>query len=381
MANFHAQLEQARGRISDYQRQIEESYRQIGLQVLESPPAKVSTEFAELTDRINQIDETTQGYDALVTRIREIEDRLAEIKDQLASDAEQIRRIEKENSAYYESIGEAAYEHYRRNPEVAEQYTSLFQPIVDIHDELSSISQEIGAAEEELSRKSFFDKVVVRGRLALLRTRQANKEGSIPKLYYRIGERIVGTEFPHDADSTDLNQAMQPYRENARRVEEIEQRRSDLEQERERLATELEEAGATRRPSKRIREIESLRAENESRRAELLTDLGKTALEIDESVDSSAPEVANIDTAKAGISTEEGSIERLEAAIAVEQLESRIEQIGEEIEQKNRRISELKKEVTQLKKEKSQLESERDQAIEKRGDLEELAGQDGQQPG
>ncbi len=373
MADFHAQLEQTRDRITENQRRIEESYRDIGRRMLETPPEKTSTQFDELTDKIREIDETTEGYDALITRIREIEARLTDIKEQLATDAEQIRRIEKENSAYYESIGEAAYAHYRRNPEVAEQYSAVFQPVVDIHEELSSIAQEIETAEEELTRKSFFDKVVVRGRLALLRTRQANKEGSIPKLFYRIGERIVGTEFPNEADSADLNQAMEPYRENARRIQEIEQRRSDLERERERLATELEESGATRRPAKRIREIESLRAENVSRRAELLTELGKTALEIDNAVDSSAPEVAQIDAAQDSITTDEQRIERLEAAITVDQLESRIGQIAEDVEQKNGRISELKKEVTQLKKQKSQLESERDQALEKRGDLEELA--------
>ncbi len=372
MADFHAQIEQARDRITEYQRQIEESYRAIGRRVLESPPEGASAALSELIDKIRRIDETSQGYNALISRIREIENRMTEIKEQLGSDGEQIRRIERENSAYYESIGEAAYEHYRRNPEVAGHYGAVFQPVVDIHDELSSIAQEIKAAEDELTRKSFFDKVVVRGRLALLRTRQANKEGNIPKLFYRIGERIVRTELPNEIDSSDLNQAMEPYRENARRVQEIEKRQFDLEQERERLATELEEAGAARRPAKRIREIESLRAENKERRSELLTELGKRALEIDNVVDRSTPEATTIESAKEKLSAEEQRIERLEAAIAVDQLESRIGQITEEIEQKNGRVSELRKEVTQLKKQKTQLESDRDQAIERRGGIEEL---------
>lgn len=372
MADYRTLLKEARDRITGHEKAIQSRLLSIGRKLLQEEPENPSSQVRELLDAIKEIDDTSQGYDALIERIQGIESRQTEIREQIAANTDEIRQLTRDNAAYFESIGEAAYEYYRRNPTVAETYSAIFEPLVTLHDELSRIGEEITAAEQALEKKGFFDKVVVRGRLALLRTRQANKEGNIPKYFYRIGERIVETDFPDETDSSDLRQAMEPYRLNQRRIKEIETQQAELEQERERLATELEEAGATRRPSKRVREIEAMKQDNESRRTQLLQQLGEVALDTDNILAGDDEDAAAVRERREAIAFEHTRIERLEAAIEADRIDQQIARIDQEIAGKNETIAGLKKEVTSLKKQKTQMVSERDSAIERRGDTEDL---------
>ncbi|MFW6368634.1 MAG: hypothetical protein ACOCZ9_02745 [Spirochaetota bacterium] len=372
MADYKTLLKQARDRITEHEKAIQSHFRSLGRRFYQDQPASPSEQLRGLIEAIKEIDETTEGHDSLIERIHRIESRQTEIREQLSENSEEIRQLTRDNAAYFESIGEAAYEYYRRNSTAAETYSAVFEPLVSLHEELSRIADEITKAEQALEEKGFFDKVVVRGRLALLRTRQANKEGSIPKYLYKIGERIVETNFPDETDSSDLRQAMEPYRLNQRRIEELRAQQTELEQERERLATELEEAGATRRPTRRVREIEGLKQENESRRAQLLQSLGELALDTDDIVPADNEDAKAVRERREAIAFEHTRIERLEAAIEAERIDAQIHRIEQEITAKNETIAGLKKEVTSLKRQKTQMISERDGAIERRGDTEDL---------
>ncbi len=372
MADYEQLLSEARERITAHEDSVAQRLQSIGMRLYEDPPKSVPEECRQTLESLREIDDTIRGYDSLIERIQQIDQRRQEIREEREANEEEIRSLLKDSSAYYESIGEAAYEYFRRNQQRAAGYQNIFEGLSSVHEELSRIASEINTAEQELASKSFFDKVVVRGRLALLRTRQANKEGSIPKHLYRIGEQIVDTDFAEHAESSDLNQALEPYRLNQRRIEELRAQQTVLDDEEQRLRTELEEAGVTRKSGKRIREIESLRSENETRRAELLQELGKTAFDSDQVLDSSNPDRTAIRELHEAITFEHERIERLQAALESERLEQNIERLSQDIDQKNRTISELKKEITAMKKQRTELTSQRDAALERRGDIEDL---------
>ncbi len=372
MADYEQLLSEARDRIANNETAVSQRFQSIGTRLYEDPPQSLPEDCRNTIESIREIDETIREYDALVQRIQQIDQRRHEIREEREANEEEIRSLIKDSSAYYESIGEAAYEHFRRNRESFSGYEHIFESLSTVHEELSRIASEINTAEQELASKSFFDKVVVRGRLALLRTRQANKEGSIPKHYYRIGERIVETDFAEQADSSDLNQALEPYRLNQRRIEELRGQQAALDDEEQRLHTELEEAGVTRRSAKRVREIESLRSENERRRNELLEELGRSAFDSSEVLAPDDADRTAVRELREAIAFENQRIERLQAALEAQRLEQKIERLNQDIEQKNRTISELKKEVTSLKKQQKELTSQRDAALERRGDVEDL---------
>lgn len=368
MADYSKLLREAGSRITDLDQALNREFREIGQKLYSSKPSQAPARMTEAFRQIAGIDEKVSGYDSLIERIREIESRQGEIREELSTAAEQIRELQKDNSAYFESIGEAAYDYFRRNSEQGASYRPVFEPVLNVHAELKSISEEIETAEAELARKSFFDKVVVRGRLALLRTRQANKEGNLPRLLYRVGERIVETNFPEEVDSSDLNQALEPYNLNQRHIEDIRSRQKALEEEQVQLATELDETGATKRPAKRIREIESLRAESSAQRSELLREIGEIAVDTETLLSADDEAFAEVKRIHSRRSTEQERIERLEAAIEAEHLSQQISRIDDEISSKNKRMSELKKEVAALKKQKGKLDEQRSSAFERRGD-------------
>ncbi|MFP4644902.1 MAG: hypothetical protein ACLFM0_11150 [Spirochaetales bacterium] len=372
MADYEQLLSEARERITNHENAVSQKFQSIGRRLYENPPASLPEDCQQKLNSLREVDDTIQGYDSLVERIQAIDQRRQEIREQREANDEEIRSLLKDSSAYYESIGEAAYEYFRRNQENASGYEHIFEALSTVHDELSRIAGEINTAEQELAGKSFFDKVVVRGRLALLRTRQANKEGSIPKHHYRIGERIVETGFAEHAESSDLNQALEPYRLNQRRLEEIRAQQAALDDEDQKLQTELEEAGVTRKSGRRVREIESLRSESQKRRTELLEELGKSAFDSDEVLDRGDADRTSINELREAIAFEYERIERLQAALEADRLDRNIEQLTQDIEQKNRTISDLKKEITAMKKQKTELSSQRDAALQRRGDVEDL---------
>ncbi|TVQ26305.1 MAG: hypothetical protein EA383_05845 [Spirochaetaceae bacterium] len=375
MIDYEKRITEKQGVIESLENQISSAHGEIGEALLREPPQDLNANLSDLRSEILEIEKTASGYSSVIERIHQISDRKSAIQEEISSLQIQIRDIEKDNENFYESIGEAAYEAVRNDPSHTSDFADLFDEMRSARLEIESISEQIRSAEEELENKRFFDKVVVRGRLALLRGKLANKEGSLPRLFFRLGQRVVESNFSDSVDSSDLDQAFEPYTRNRDRAAELSSQLEKLQDELGGLESELEEAGAGRKPGRRITELERLTQECEQKRASLLQKLGKTArTDVAETTLADAARAAldRIAEHEKQIESENDQIERLQAGIEARKLIEEIGRVDRDMASRNDAIKELKAAVGDLKKQKAELESKRDEAIERRGSEEDL---------
>lgn len=349
--------------------------RGIGTAILEAPPQDLKAELSDMRSRILGIQETAAGYSALIERIHQITARRAEIQEEKNTRQAEIRTIEKDNENFYESIGEAAYEAAQQDPTRARDFQQLFDEMQTAREEIESLRNQVEEAEEELTKKRFFDKVVVRGRLALLRGKLANKEGSLPRLFFRLGQRVAESSFASDVESNDLDEALEPYKKTSRRAQELNDEIQALQNEARGLETELEEAGAGKKPGRRISELEQLTQDCERERKTLLEQLGEQVratvpeASLPEAAADAASRISELETQ---IEAENAHIARLQAGIEALRIMEEIGQVERDVADKNEAIKELKASVSELKKRKTELESMRDEALQRRGPEDEL---------
>ncbi|MFW6235126.1 MAG: hypothetical protein ACOC4I_07135 [Spirochaetota bacterium] len=349
--------------------------RAIGTAILESPPEDLGAELSDIRSRILDIQESAAGYSSLIERIHQITARRAEIQEEKNTLQAEIRTIDKDRENFYESIGEAAYEAAQQDPSHAQDFQQLFDEMQAAREEIESLRHQVNEAEDELTKKRFFDKVVVRGRLALLRGKLTNKEGSLPRLFFRLGQRVAESTFAREVASTDLDEALEPYKKSSLRVQELNEEIQALQNEARGLETELEEAGAGKRPGRRISELEQLTQDCERERKTLLEQLGDQSRSTvsEASLPKAAADAAHrVSELEKQIEAENAHIERLKAGIEALRIMEEIGQVERDVAAKNEAIKELKASVSELKKRKTELESMRDEALQRRGPEEDL---------
>ncbi len=375
MIDLEKKIAQRQERIRDLRSQIALAHRAIGESIVESPPEDLNAGLSQTRTQILDVQATASGYSSLIERIHEITARRAAIQEEKNAIQGEIRETEKDNENFFESIGEAAYEATSSAPSGTSDYQDLFEELRTSRHDIEAVRTQVREAEEELENKRFFDKVVVRGRLALLRGKLANKEGSLPRLFFRLGQRIVESDFAQNVNSTDLDQALEPYNQNQSRTAKLNTQLQNLQTESSGLETELEEAGAGRKPGRRISELEQLTQDCERQKQALLEELGASSLQSvpDTKLSAAAVEAqGNIANYEAQIETENAHIARLQAAIEAMRLTEEIGHVERDVSDKNETMKELKASIAELKKRKTELESMRDAALERRGPEDDL---------
>ena len=346
---------------------------------LQSKPSSVpGADLAEIRARDKQVTEQVTATTKQQGRLKEIENRLREIRDQSTRVQAEIRALSDDAGPIYDEIGRMAFDVYRGNPLVDQEYADIFAPLVEVNGELSGIDAEIAEQQALLDEKPFLEKMVIRGRIALLKNRRITREGSLKRLVRSAGHDIMETAFVDEIGDPKLTAAAQPYRERLEATREMEGKLDALSSEKQALQAELEKAGAGKRPAKKIAELEeeiSILAQTQaSIRAELASavrgvapeglpakcrPLFATAAEIEESL-------------KAVL----GVFQRLEAAADVERLEADSQRMKAELAVKTSREDQLKKEISKLKHELKSMDTLLEEKRAVRGSVDELLESD-----
>jgi chromosome segregation ATPase len=376
MADFNTRIVILEKEIRANEGIIGEDYRRIGELVYNNPPEGVREElapsFEEADTRKESLDKVRETIDAIGHNI----ERQQEIRDRLKEQTAEVREIEQENEPIFEAIGEAAFAQYKKNPFIDQRYANIFTEMVRIQDELSETEDEIRRAEAELERKPFFEKIVQRGRLALLRNRHGNKLSAMPGLFREIGRAVCESDFVEAVDSEDLRQTVQPYQRNEQRRRTLEANNRELERELETLGEEMRELTEDAKPERAITKAES---EEQLRKDALQEQFQAIGLAFRDSSAASQPpksikpvldeinelEKANAEKAKL--------INRLNSAIEVEHLEKSINEMKDTISLHEKQIEESRETISRLESEIESADKKKAEEEKKRGDLSSLS--------
>jgi chromosome segregation ATPase len=308
-------------------------------------------------------------------RIKAISERFTALNEERQTLERARRELTNDLTPLYQQVGEAAYSVYRDNPLIDEECAAIFAPAGQRYQIIKDLSSEIAQLEKELENKPFLDKMVTRGRIALLKNRMSSNNSSLAAIYRTAGRRIVETDFVCAIGDPSLTAAMEPFRELTAQVHRANEHVAALESEREALSQELDSLSALNRIRRRMKELseeERLLAERQldvrARVCEELENLPETEV----TIDLPAEKYAAVGTTRTRLEELAKLEARLVAALEVERITEQIDTAEKDIKRREEQISTLQAEIESLDKERASLKRSLTAQRKKRGPLSEL---------
>ena len=345
-----------------------------GAHLIDHPELLTAAETAETAEREAALSEQYAATESLRDRIKTIEKRLAKLQERETTLRAELRELSQDLDPIYAEIGRIAFDVYRMNPLVDQEYANLFSPLVEVHSEISGIDASIAEQQALLDDKPFLEKMVIRGKIALLKNRRATREGTLRRLIRGAGRDVMRTAFVDEIADPALTEAAEPFRDRMKQTRDREDELDTLEEQRVSLRKELAELGVEKRPAKRIKELDEelavLDAEREAVRATLAANV------LSRSPDGLPQEVTLLFSQATNLAERldqlNATAARLEAALNVERLEREAEMVKSELNRKEQRQAEIKREITAIKKRVKEIDEELEASRSAMGPADEL---------
>ncbi len=374
MSAFTDKREEIRSELSFLEERLRAQLAAAGQAIVESdrvvadaPPDPLIASDAQLGARLKELHDIRD-------RVVEIGSRLTEIKQ--AGDELDKRRKElgAQLEPHYQAIGENAFRVYRSNPLVDQEYADIFTPVQEAHEEIRQTKGELEQAESELEDKPFLEKMVVRGRIIVLRNRLSLRESQIARIYRDAGKQIAATDFITTIGDPELEKAAAPFLEMMDESHRLEDETAALEVERESLQDELKTLGVERRAATRLSEIDDLIQAAEAERKESLIAIANAVRETSDADfgDEARVELETVGAIERDRHEARERLERVEAAIQIERMRGEADHVETTIGRKRSQIEKLQADIDELERQKASLEGMIAEAEKRRGPQDDL---------
>ncbi len=320
----------------------------------------------------SQIDEARTS----IARIHAILDREQQIDGEVDSLRGKIADLEESVQPMYEEIGRKAFEIYKSHPFVDENYVDLFSELVKNHEDIRDIDQQLVQLERETEEKPFLDRMVAKGKIALLRNRRTTREQNTPRLFRKAGRFVTESNFITVVDDATLTRAVEPYHQVNTQIDDLNRRIADLQKEDQSLAEDLRALGADRKAVRRVAELEQ-------QIEDLTTALNNVSMQVGEGYLSElkkddsgaaavAESVARVRELERECQAVDKQIEKLKAAIAAEEAATRIAEYQKKIAALEKEIAENQASVEKLRGSIAETEAQKAQLEKARGPVDKL---------
>jgi hypothetical protein len=375
MSAFSEKRQEAHAELSTLNQRVRAQLAAAGQSAVESGTVPADEPFASLLAHDAEIVSRLRELRATRGRIASAGERLADIKTKTDRLDARRKEISSELEPHYQTIGENAFRVFHDNPLVDQEYADIFTPVLEAHEEIKLTRSEIERGEADLVEKPFLEKMVVRGRIIVLRNRLSLRESQITRLYREAGRQITATDFITTIGDPGLEAAAAPFLGLTDEWRRIDDELRAYEKERESLHRELMTLGVERRAAGRIAEIDEAINAAESTRKDSLTAIATAAREsgrTDELGEEFKERLEAVAATEARRSEVEERVERLEAAIQVERMHAEIELIDSTIARKRSQIEKLTEDIAGLERDKESLAGMAVEAEARRGPVDDL---------
>ncbi|MFP4382527.1 MAG: hypothetical protein ACLFST_08460 [Spirochaetia bacterium] len=379
MGDYKSAIRVHQTNIEKERQEIGSLYKKIGNYLFEEKPELSGNPLQEMNYTSGK--EITSDIETVDNRIEEIiaiTEHQTELRNRIKTNTASIKALKTQNREQYEQIGEAAYEAYKRNPFVDKRYKDLFLELEQNHQELKEMENDIDRSEQNLSEKPFFNKVVERGKIFLLRNKRTSKVNAIPRFYKHIGEQICESDFLETTENELIKQTAQPCIERRRTIQDLEAKNDMLENDITKMDEELSELCRGNRTDRELAVLKKERQDKETQLEGVYESIGIAFVAEPDKTIVSDPDVNTpldrIRVLEADIRKEEEQVTKLSAAVKAEELTASIKKTELTIDSKNSQIEALKEELANLKSELEETEKELKRFESIRGPEEELDG-------
>ncbi|HUX12587.1 MAG TPA: hypothetical protein VMW87_06140 [Spirochaetia bacterium] len=375
---YRTRIQQLEREIRVNQSVIEDELKNIGeIVVQERPPVVSDSGIADNLDECASCQKEIEQKRGQIERIKIITSRIQEIESKVAKSEAEAKRLVQLNTPHYEKIGHAAFEYYQENPFTDQEYADVFSELVQNHNELSQLENSIKENESQIGDRPLFDRMVLRGKTALLKSRRQAKLNAFPRMFRTAGEKISATEFMSMAQDETISTVAGPFLDNVRKIDALRASAEKLRQEESRLEEELEALADGRKAQRRIGELENGLKEDHLHLTQIYRQIGRRYRQIiGENGNTAPPNVEEYlrsiaDTEKENVSRSL-AIERLAAAIEIDRLDRETAHMQGTIHTLEEQISRQQDEIASLNGKIGEAEQQKRKLVKTRGPEEKL---------
>lgn len=243
--------------VKELEDQLKAECVDIGTRLQGLPQANMPLEsLAKYVRNMEALVRSQEELNAQIERIhrlvRDLAQRLADIERLQSA----LAGLEQEYDKTAFDVGAAAYSRFKKLPDAA-AYRAHFEEILKVDEEIERLEKELKAIEEEDKTRGFFGRLVSRGRTIGVRS-SINKQGKLKlEKFAAAGKSVALSDFASRADlEPELRTLFDLIARRLRAVEEARGEIARLEEEIERIRSELRVLGAAEDPNRQIRSIE-----------------------------------------------------------------------------------------------------------------------------
>lgn len=365
--SYRTRIRELEREIRSGQKMLDDELKNAGETVFEKRPDAFSHNgAAEAFDDASRLRRSMDDDRKAITRIRSSSERIDDIAQKISQHETDLRELAQQNIPHYEKIGQAAFEYYRENPFVDQEYADVFRDLLQTRDDLQELEKSIRDTQRDIDNKPMIERMVSRGRLALLKSRRTARINAFPKMYRTAGERIGTSEFLSMNQDESIAGVAGPFLENMRRMESVRTSLSRLQSEKKSLEAELAELCDGKKPARRVSDLEAAIRSAQEELAGKYREIGRIYRESLSSESETLPEIADYLKSVSEIEKENSlrkkQIDRLKAAIDIERLtrdslsmQHSIQQMEDQIQRQQSEIAELNGKIAEVEQEKKKL--------------------------
>jgi chromosome segregation ATPase len=378
MSTFRKQIEETERALEAQRAKLREQQHTIGAYLYSNEQETLQgLGLSESAQKIEEIDRAIGELDEQLNRIDTASKRLQSIQAERRELQQNLESLSQDMARHHEAIGRVGFSLYRENPFIDQRFVNIFSDLVKNQEDIRELERELSQAGGEQDQKAFFERVVSRGKLALLRNRKNAKEAATTGLYRKAGQQLVQTDFIETVDDPELSRTAEPYLKLREQYDRQHERLKGLDDEAANLNEELRELGVgSRGSSRRIEEIEAEKRQHREQKQHLLAtfgaryaeSLGQDA-EVPEAIRDALNELREAD---AQLREKQEYAERLYAAAEVERLDGELSRMEQRAGQLQSRVDELQRQLGELNQNIEETKQEKTRQEERRGTLEDL---------
>lgn len=243
MQSREAEIQQLHEAVAACEKQIDKEFYELGQKLLSLSPSSIPPELLPQFDRAQILQESCEKIRQDRTHISGRMDRLAEIRQLLreADKAEKVACHTMEKN--YPELARLSYELYLSSPKDRDTYRGLFQPLLDIDEEIQRARQSMTEIDSASRSGGLFRKAFGAGKKATVRLELVRIEQHRSKSLFEVGQRIPASGFGKGASDQELSRLLSVMDTEHRLVVSLEDKRQSLLGEQSQIGRELEAYG------------------------------------------------------------------------------------------------------------------------------------------
>lgn len=357
MTGLRKQLQEVRGVLGEVTEALQGLTAQFGAALADSAldDEGAARELQEhLRGRKEILQELEEKQGRIQSLLSEQEEKEHSLKELKGGEKEISDRLE----LLHEELGRKSFEVYRRGFTDREKYGTFFARLDDLAQRKEELEADLSRLEEDREKRSFLKRISSSAKITMARGSLSGIEKEMKKYYAIAGRELLSQESPVILEEKALLPLLASCREVMRKLEDLEERESELQKEILALTNALAGLGVEKSGPKRLRELEKEQELERKRLQGVEHDYGAALLlmprlrrDILQAPETDAARfLQEIEVLEGREEEQREQIAALEAAIGAEEKKKEIAGWNRELDSLTEKKKNLEQEIRDLKK-------------------------------